>query len=60
MTKSIQKLHKIVFVGIINVARGVGMNDIELMIRECNKCGNLPKLTCDTIKIGKSHLDTSF
>ena len=32
------------------------MNDIELMIKECNKCGDLPKLTCDTIKRGKSRV----
>ena len=32
------------------------MNDIELMIKECVKCGDLPKLTCDTMKRGKSRV----
>lgn len=32
------------------------MNDIELMIKECSKCGNLSKLTCDTIKLGNSRI----
>lgn len=26
------------------------------MIKKCNKCGNLPKLSCDTIKKGKSKI----
>ena len=30
------------------------MNDIELMIKECNKCGELPKLACNSMKIGES------
>ncbi len=32
------------------------MVDIELMIRNCTKCGSLPKLSCDTIKKGKSRI----
>jgi len=30
--------------------------NIEEKIKKCNKCGNLPKLTCDTIKLGKSKI----
>ena len=30
------------------------MQNIENLIQNCNKCGNLPKLTCDTMKKGKS------
>lgn len=32
------------------------MCDIEELIRGCNKCGNLTKLTCDTIKKGTSNI----
>jgi len=32
------------------------MENIEQMIKDCNKCGILPKLTCDTIKKGKSKI----
>ena len=32
------------------------MVDVELMIKNCKKCGELPKLTCNTIKMGKSKI----
>ena len=32
------------------------MVDIETMIKECSKCGNLVKLTCDSMKMGKSRI----
>ena len=32
------------------------MDNIELMIKNCNKCGNLTKLTCNTIKVGNSRI----
>ena len=32
------------------------MNQLEEKIKNCNLCGNLPKLTCNTIKKGNSNL----
>ena len=32
------------------------MNDIDNEIMHCSKCGNLPKLSCDSIKRGKSKI----
>lgn len=32
------------------------MKDIELMIKKCKKCGELSKLTCDSMKVGSSGL----
>ena len=32
------------------------MNNVDTMIKECHKCGKLPKLTCDTIKRGTSKI----
>lgn len=32
------------------------MSIIEEKIKNCNLCGDLPKLTCDTIKIGNSNI----
>ena len=32
------------------------MKSVERKIKDCLKCGNLPKLTCDTIKKGKSRV----
>lgn len=32
------------------------MQNIEEMIKNCKKCGELQKLTCNTIKIGKSRI----
>ena len=32
------------------------MFDINEMIKKCSKCGTLPKLTCDSMKIGKSRI----
>lgn len=32
------------------------MTDIEEMIKKCTKCGDLPKLSCDTIKKGTSKI----
>ena len=32
------------------------MENIELIIKECNKCGNLMKLTCNSMKIGDSRI----
>lgn len=32
------------------------MENIEIVIRKCNKCGNLNKLTCNTMKIGNSRI----
>jgi len=35
---------------------GIEMENISKKIEECQLCGQLPKLTCDTIKIGKSRI----
>lgn len=32
------------------------MNNINEIIKNCNKCGNLPKLHCNSIKLGNSNL----
>ena len=32
------------------------MEDIQKLIEKCNKCGDLPKLSCDSIKLGKSRV----
>ena len=32
------------------------MDIIEEMIKNCTKCGNLTKLSCDSVKIGKSRI----
>ena len=32
------------------------MENIELIIKDCNKCGNLMKLTCNSMKIGNSRI----
>ncbi len=32
------------------------MEHISQIIKKCNKCGDLPKLTCDTMKIGNSRI----
>lgn len=32
------------------------MKDIETQIANCTKCGNLPKLTCNSIKTGNSRI----
>lgn len=34
----------------------VNLEDIEKEILKCTKCGNLPKLTCNPIKVGKSRI----
>lgn len=32
------------------------MSEIEKIIKDCKKCGSLPKLTCNTMKIGNSRI----